>query len=124
MSDLRNPPMMECGCAANARNGDKPVCAIHGSTVVTDKPSLEGRTASCYCHKTQASDWGLAFFQYRGPGSPDARDKCAVCGFHEVAHRPINPHTGRERNPRQAHDFVPHGPYEHDSFYCGCGGWD
>ena len=22
------------------------------------------------------------------------------------------------------HDFVPHGPYKYDSFYCGCRGWD
>ena len=24
----------------------------------------------------------------------------------------------------RGHDFVPHGPYKYDEFYCGCRGWD
>ena len=24
----------------------------------------------------------------------------------------------------RGHDFVPHGPYKYDVFYCGCRGWD
>lgn len=29
-----------------------------------------------------------------------------------------------ERNTHQCKTFEPHGPYEFDSYYCGCRGWD
>ena len=79
MYDVHNPPMMACGHAANALTTDgHPSCAIcvgiHlGATVVADeKPSLEGRTASCsYCRDTVPSKWGLPFFSYRADSSTD-----------------------------------------------------
>lgn len=77
--------LMTCGCAPQGTCSRKagvvfdppiPVCAVHGCLEIqTNPPSLEGRTARCACGKTRPStDPGLAFFEYRGPGSPLATD--------------------------------------------------
>jgi hypothetical protein len=82
------------------------------------KPSLEGRQARCICHNVVDSDYELAFFEYRGPGSPSA-DKQCECGYYEVAHTP------RDDGYRiKCEKFVPHGPWRYDMYYCGCRGWD
>jgi hypothetical protein len=83
--DVKNPPMMGCGHAANGShllpNGRRePACVIcagldPGATVVVSKPSLEGRRAYCTYRVGRGnrphepggvpSDWGLWFFEYR-----------------------------------------------------------
>ena len=123
---MSDKPMMQCGHAANATDGEgKPCCAIcvgldPGATIIAEKPSLEGREAQCpYCKKTVLSSWNLAFFEYKGPGSRAAEDACAKCAYYKSAHEKKLPGT-----PRMNHYFVPHGPFEYDSYYCGCRGWN
>ena len=88
------PPMMTCGCRAQATIGDsdRPACGVHDCTTVADEPDLTGRKARCSCGKianSDASDVGwtyLPFFEYRGPGSADAARVCKTCRYHDVAH--------------------------------------
>ncbi len=109
--------MLECGCAANATDGDgHPACAIHGTIRTAATPNLAGRTAQCVdCGKTTASEMRLPFFQFRGDGSSAAVDQCK-CGYFEIAHQ--------EGRTRADHAFEPHGAWQHDLYYCGCRGWD
>lgn len=93
--------LMKCGCVAHAtckRRGDVvfdppiPACVIHECYEVADsKPDLTGRKASCSYrpagHADVPSSYDLAFFEYRGPGSPEATAKCK-CGMHESTHWP------------------------------------
>lgn len=124
-----NPVIMKCGCAANAtcsRMGEReynppiPSCVIHDCIEVADEqPDFTGRMARCAYFKTckhiQPSDpEKLAFFEYRGPGSPESRDICK-CGFHVKAH---------VKEDFKCKDFVARGPNEFDMYYCGCRGWD
>lgn len=82
---MRNkPPMMKCGHAANATDGNgNPSCAIcinihPGAKIIDDTPpNLEGRKAQCpSCKKTRDSDMSLAFFEYR----PNAELDIYYCG--------------------------------------------
>lgn len=97
---------------------------------------LTGRTARCTyypkggkhfrCPEPVPSDPGLAFFEYRGPGSEHAVRQCLHCGYRDVAHPdlyPLNPATGKPNQDR-GHSFEPRGPAEQDVYYCGCWGWD
>jgi hypothetical protein len=102
------------------------------------RPDLSGRMAKCsYSHANPSvrqrvgaspvpSSFDLAFFEYCGPGSREATEKC-VCGYLKIAHdnnggkcpnRPLS----RQRPPSRT--FTPQGPREFDRFYCGCFGWD
>lgn len=90
----RDTPMMACGHAANAQHMNKqtgewePSCVIcfgdPRAVQVIEKPDLAGRTARCAyygrprresprrgepCDAEKPSDFNLAFFVYRGPGS-------------------------------------------------------
>lgn len=96
---MTTPPLMTCGCRAQGTHTDRvhgevPCCVVHSCTEVKAEPDLAGRTARCSCGKTFASDasdapWEyLPFFEFRGPGSPAATEKCKVCRYHEVAHEP------------------------------------
>lgn len=111
--------ILKCGCAANAviLGILKPSCAIHDCTEIAKaQPNLKGRLARC-CAKTppQPSDPDrLAFFEFRGEGSPWATERCK-CGYYEVAHG--KPHV-------KCKGFEPAGPAEFDTYYCGHGGWD
>lgn len=148
---MSDTPMMECGHAANATRTTpdgrrSPSCVIcagkpEADRIAVNPPDLTGRRARCSyfdpalgkCKPThhtrhtnpvnseRASDPGLPFFEYLGPGSRHATEKCE-CGYFDVAHMNPNPLTGR---PGIAtHTFVPVGPAEFDRFYCGCHGWD
>lgn len=75
--------MMRCGHAANAtQHGadgtERPCCAICAGLTpaaleVDDAPpSLEGRTARCYCGRERPSSAGLAFFAHRPGAACDA----------------------------------------------------
>lgn len=90
--------MMACGCAAqgvrNMPDGSKPpVCITHSCVeVAASPPDFSGRMAKCSYSDCKApprpSDPAkLAFFVYRGPGSPEAEESC-VCGYHKIAHSP------------------------------------
>ena len=93
------------------------------------------REAQCpYCKVTRPSyDPTLAFFEDRGPESRPAVENCR-CGYHEKAHDKAHMASlvpGRDGKPRptvvedgRCPGFEPHGPWEFDSFYCGCRGWD
>jgi len=124
------PTLMKCGHVPQGHtpNGS-PVCVIcfHNpgdpSTQVADQaPELSGRLAKCpSCRRTVASELTLAFFQWRGPGSPYAKETCKNCGYHEVAHTPEKVRGNTSICPKfeplvEGHPF--------DSFYCGCKGWD
>lgn len=124
-----NITIMKCGCAANANcssmGGIKydppiPSCVIHDCIEPAEnQPDLTGRMARCayfsHCKSIQPSDpKELAFFEYRGPGSPESRDICK-CGYHLKAH---------EKPDFKCKEFVARGPNEFDMYYCGCRGWD
>lgn len=88
----------------------------------TISPVLLGRFAVCgSCgHETPSHRAELLTFQ--GEGSRHATEGCGVCGYNKIVHQAINPSTGRPG--RTDHEFIPRGPAEKDSYYCGCRGWD
>jgi hypothetical protein len=98
--------------------------------------NLTGRVARCGSnakipgsgHAEQASSPTLAFFEYRGEGSRAATDVCRHCGYAEVAHEPGAPvWRSSGKTAVETHGcpgFEPHGPWECDTYYCGCRGWD
>ena len=114
------PVMLKCGCAAHAKRkvGEEwvPSCIVHDCIEQVSPPDLTGRMASCNCGNKQPSSMSLAFFEYRGPGSPDSTTMCK-CGYFESAHK-----NYPER--LRCKQFVPRGPWETDSYYCGCRGWN
>jgi hypothetical protein len=71
-----NPPMMQCGHAANSEyeiDGVKhPCCVIcfqgvgsPAAKIARDTPDLTGRRAMCKdCHRTTASSFALPFFHH------------------------------------------------------------
>lgn len=90
--------------------------------------TLEGRTARCGCGKTRPSSKDISFFSYKGEGSRDATEVCGflvdgrICHGHPTIHQEINPTT--KRAGITDHEFVAHGAFEYDEYYCGCSGWD
>lgn len=92
---------------------------------------LTGRTARCSCGRKEPSSPKLAFFEYCGPGSKDAPERC-TCGYMRCAHDPAfmeqnvpsNRRTVIEDGRCTAGVFTPRGPREFDSYYCGCWEWD
>lgn len=124
-------PIMQCGHVANGRMGpeDLPVCVScygikEGADVpIDEEPSLAARVATCSlgCPSRRPSSTSLAFFEWRGPGSPYATEVC-TCGFYKSVHDPEQRPAMGARFPD--HEFVARGPHEFDSYYCGCRGWD
>ena len=119
--------MLSCGHSSNATDGHwKPTCVIcidADRPVPISVPDLTNRLAKCGCGSTRpSSEWeNLAFFEFMGEGSPRALTSCRNCSYHQVAHTP----EVRARNAAlKCGEFVPHGPYEFDVFYCGCRGFD
>ena len=130
--------MMRCGCRAQAvRTGtNAPSCPVHLCDEVATAPDLTGRVAQCaynnprgQCRSEKPSSLDLAFFEWRGEGSPAAVEHC-VCGYHAVAHDPQvtrtyvrgNQQTVVERG--ECSGFRPRGAWDTDLYYCGCRGWD
>lgn len=89
--DVHNPPMMECGHAANASDGNgNPSCVIcvgivPGAQITVETPNLEGRMARCTYRHDRAgrehmvfrpSSNTLAFFNHR----PDQEQDEFYCG--------------------------------------------
>lgn len=93
----------------------------------------EQREAQCSsCLKIVPTSDNLAFLERTGEGTKAATESCANCGYHEIAHsydgnyappsNKKNPHLCLNFDPPM--EFVPHGPWPYDRFYCGCRGWD
>jgi len=122
--------MMACGHTANATHEGQPACAVcagiaEGWATVVAGPSLEGRTARCGCGRIEPSSAKLPFFEFRGEGSRMATDSCRNCGYSLVAHTQEQTRTQKNVVERgECPGFEPRGAWEHDSFYCGCRGWD
>lgn len=121
--------LMKCGCRANSTFKNGPCCAVHFcSEVATQQPDLTGRKAKCAYgeHGIVDSSLQLAFFEYKGPGSPNASETCKHCRMHKVAHEHdpgrVDPSSVVERG--QCPGFEPHGTLEMDVYYCGCRGFD
>jgi hypothetical protein len=88
----KTPPMMACGCAAQATMADgSPGCAVHGCTeLAPEQPDLTGRTARCHDaqlrhrHSKEGqevpSSLRLAFFTYR-PDQEHDEYYCGCCGW-------------------------------------------
>ena len=86
--------------------------------------------AKCGCGSTRSFETGdgttawLAFFE-----SAYANElHCDDCGMYATApvHNGGMPASERRPHHRRLtpHDFTPRQPAEHDSYYCGCRGWD
>lgn len=71
MNPGKDRPMLSCGCAAQATDGNgDPSCAVHfgigEKPVVVETPDLSSRKAICAdCRTTVKSSTSLAFFSYR-----------------------------------------------------------
>lgn len=123
-------PMMKCGHVASGTTGlgGDPVCLLDvgitpDALEVAGPPDLTGRMARCTCERDPVpSAPELAFFEYRGDGSPAALNHCATCAYYEVAHE--GKRNGVQHLQLVCDEFVAHGAYEFDSYYCGHAGWD
>lgn len=119
--------LMKCGHTANGTYDGRPVCVICAGinpgahVVVSAKPSLEGRTATCGDHGATPSRWDLAFFEYMGAGSRYATDVCA-CGYARSAHE--KKLRGERVSALVCDAFTARGERATDLYYCGCRGWD
>jgi hypothetical protein len=95
---------------------------------MVDPKLLEGRQARCgRCKTLRPSSEALGWFEYKGPGCPAAETTCAHCNYKDVAHdaaemKAIRSTTVQERG--YCTGFAPHGPWEYDSYWCGCGDTD
>jgi hypothetical protein len=124
-------PMMECGCRSNGYIVDpsdkqyRPGCVVHECFVIVPDPELEGRTAVCeYCRAERpSSEPFLAFFEYRGEGTPSA-SQCGNCGYAKVAHEGDGKRRANVLQDGRCPEYVPRGDVGTDTFYCGCRGWD
>jgi hypothetical protein len=82
-------------------------------------PDLTGRMSMCLCGKKEPSSPNLFGFVYQGPGSQMAEIQCKRCGYYDCAHGTYQPHLSRV-----CKNFEPRGPWDTDTHYCGCRGWD
>lgn len=136
---MNNPIMMKCGHAANAIDEKgNPCCVIcisinkEAEQIEDNPPDLKGRLAKCGCCKNkEKSSFGLAFFEYRGPGSRIAENRCHVCGHFTKKETIIGNKVYYENTEVLIPDVCinkgkqcVYEPYEFDGFYCGCMGWD
>lgn len=119
--------MMACGHAANSTRDGQPACVIctgsPGADAIVETPALVGRAARCgHCASKKPSSPNLPFFKFKGVGSEDALHMCGACHYLIGAHGAWN--TFAKRPGITDHEFVAHGAYGYDDFYCGCRGWD
>ena len=131
---MLSKPLMFCGHTAQGyRKLDDNtfisccvICSVTTQVKAKDKPDLTHRQAVCCGAKSlRPSSYDLAFFEYRGPGSPRAMDQCK-CGYTKAAHdKDDNDHVLRRcAEVNGTAIFTARGPFKHDQYYCGCRGWD
>lgn len=118
--------ILACGHAAPV-DSPCPICVgldPRASELLVPAPDVTGREARCSCGKIVPSDPArLAFFEFRGDGSRQARESCKRCRYSVVAH-------DRKKATGEAHlsyvcdEFEPMGAWDYDAYYCGCRGWD
>jgi len=80
------------------------------------------RVARCGCGAERPSAPDLAFFT---SAERAASDRCEHCSYAEGAHDEdvrVRPHMLRAMS--DGHTFAQSAPRAHDTFYCGCRGWD
>jgi hypothetical protein len=124
-----NPKYMACGHVASATDTfGNPICGIdYGidprAEIIATHVNIVDRFARCPCGKVEKSSWDLAFFEYRGEGSPFARDICLNCKYARIAHIKDQTHKCSDRC-RHCNSFTEIGGHEFDSYYCGHAGWD
>lgn len=134
MQANKSSPLMKCGHTAMAIDGKGNLCCVICDCyeIENNLPNLEGRLAKCdCCGNTRKSSLGLAFFEYRGIGSKFAENKCHICGYF-TKNKPLKNGKFCYANSDKPIPNVcinkgkqcVYGPYEYDSFYCGCRGWD
>jgi len=125
--------MMTCGHVAMSTHAqahddlpeNHPSCVIDLTcSVVYQRPTLEGRMAVCgYSgHGSVPSDWGLAFFEYRGEGSRSAA--LCTCGYAQIAHEYEPKRVRPDPIKCSVGGYTPRGDLGTDEFYDGCRGWD
>lgn len=110
--------------------GRRARCAYYGGS--THKNECGKCGASCSCETD--SDLKLPFFEFKGPGSKHAAEKCANCTYTKPGHFGENAGRYKVREGlgkkipthcvNNGKEFVAAGPAEFDEFYCGCHGWD
>lgn len=75
------------------------------------------RQAKCtVCSRVMPSKESLAFFEYKGEGSRLALISCKNCPYYAEAHG--------KNHMQVCGEFIPHGSFEYDGYYCGCSGWE
>lgn len=123
--------LMKCGCRAQAVYQAAPICVVHMCKDIEQNiPDFSDRKSKCgYCNNIQPSDISLPFFEYKGPGCEQSESICKNCGYHRIAHKGqpgSDKHLATLVNKEGVNcsRFEEHGPWEFDSFYCGCRGWD
>ena len=126
--------MLACGHTANAirkivHEEDiewVDACAICDCIEPATMPDLEERQAICCT--SNSLRWSiehdrLAFFEFRGEGSPAATTICKHCKYALIAHQ--RKQAGELKHDTKVCDtFEPIGPHKYDKYYCGCRGWD
>jgi len=105
-----------------------PIDYVSTLHVLTRRPELlDGRFARCTCGMKRPSSLALedalAFFEYRGPESREAKNGCGTCRYMREAHERKIAHPEQRHLKHVCDDFTPL-EHEYDSFYCGHKGWD
>lgn len=121
--------LMQCGHTNNSEKilpdgSSMPSCVICDCDIIAQSvgvPNLDNRKSKCpHCQNIVASSMGLPFFKYKGPGSYEAKITCK-CGYYKKAHKK---EVGPTEFKIECKRFRQHGPWEYDSHYCGCRGFD
>jgi hypothetical protein len=108
----------------NTREENLRLMAETNAKIAAEREAWTGRWAKCSCGRTEPSTEDLAF---RQTAAQRAHDRCAQCGYAEVAHTPeVRARKHLVWKMGDGHEFVATDPstFEFDTFYCGCRGWD
>lgn len=97
--------------------------AEYNEAVAEANADPDRRKAVCYsCRKSVPSH---RFLPFRETAEHHAQGRCSGCGYAEVAHEEptrSRPHLARVMG--NGHEFTQAEPRDHDTYYCGCRGWD
>ena len=97
--------------------------AAYRQAVAEAEADPDRRRAVCYsCRKSVPSHAYLPFLE---TAEKQAEGRCTHCGYADVAHEEptrSRPHLARAMG--NGHEFTQAEPRDHDTYYCGCRGWD